>query len=167
MIDNSPSVDRVAECLTPQEERSEIQCLAGVCEDEAGYLCAQYIVDRVTALKGPEYGMRILQDISMGTEFIITGETHQLAHVVGRSAAKNHGGTGDVFNRCPLDFDYGCVHGFFESAVMQFDSPSLALADICNSYSETSYDESACYHGGGHGIMMNESYDLKKSNFVV
>ena len=163
MIDNSPSVDRVAECLTPQEERSEVQCFATVCEDEAGYLCAQYIVDRVTALKGPEDGMRVLQDMSRSTEFVIVGDTHQLAHVVGRSAAENHGSTGDIFNRCPFDFEYGCVHGFFESAMAQIDSLSSALVSICDSFGKVSYDKEQCYHAGGHGIMMNESYDFEKA----
>ena len=164
VIDSSSSVDRVAECLTPQEERSEVQCFATVCEDEAGYLCAQYIVDRVTALKGPEDGMRVLQDISRSTEFSIVGDIHQLAHIVGRSAAENHGATGDVFNRCPVDdLDYGCVHGFFESMMAQVDSPSLALISICDSFGEVPYDKAQCYHGGGHGIMMNEGYNFEKA----
>ena len=156
------SVGGVSDCLIFSGEK-ESACFASLCEHESGYLCAEKIIDEVTALQGPEAGVRVLRSISENPLFVIRGDLHQLAHIVGRSAARNYGGTGDVFNRCPLDFDYGCLHGFFEHALSQVVSPGLALTSICDSFKEGSYDKSSCYHGGGHGLMMNESYDLDRA----
>ena len=155
----------VSDCFAFSGEQ-EVACYTSLCAYEPGYLCAEDIVDAVTALRGPEAGIRVLQDISRSSLFVMQGDLHQLAHIVGRSAARNHGNTGDVFDRCPLDFDYGCLHGFFEYALSQVDSPASALISICDSFGKNTHDRGSCYHGGGHGLMMNESYDLDRALVV-
>ena len=153
--------DGVERCLSSEEDRDV--CFASLCVYDSGYLCAESIVDSVTALEGPEKGIQVLQEVATSPRFFIDGDLHQLAHVVGRSSAQNFGGTGDVFNRCPVEFDYGCYHGFLEDALLQTVSSVEVLQGICESSGKVSHDKNNCYHGGGHGVMMNESYDLEKA----
>ena len=169
---------RVVDSVTPVFSRKVSDCLAlegadadacytSLCAYEPGYLCAEDIVDAVTALRGPEAGIRVLEQIVNNPLFLIGGDAHQLAHAVGRSAARHWGGTGDVFNRCPVEFGYGCLHGFFEDAMLSADLPEAVLTTICESHSSkssfVSYERDNCYHGGGHGLMMNESYNLDRA----
>ena len=157
---------KVSDCLALGESE-DISCYTSLCEYELGYLCAEKIIDAVTALQGPEVGIRVLRGIVDDPAFPVGGNTHQLAHTVGRSAARHWGGTGDVFNRCPAEFGYGCLHGFFEDAMLQAELPDVVLTTICESHSSKSsfesYERDNCYHGGGHGLMMNESYDLDRA----
>ena len=154
----------VERCLYLREGMNA--CFASLCDGSPGYICTEDIIDVVTVLEGPEEGIRVLSEIVVSPEFRIPGDIHQLAHVVGRSAARNWGGTGDVFNRCPVDFDYGCVHGFFENALLHVVSPVDALIGICEVSVGSDHDKGNCYHGGGHGIMQNEGYDLNSALFV-
>lgn len=139
-------------------------CYASLCEDGVGYLCAEDIIDIATEIKGPEFGIMVLREILEGSVFGINTNGHDLAHVVGSSTSRNWGASGDVFNRCPIDFDYGCLHGFFEIAMTKVDSPAEALISVCeNMPAEPMFDRVNCYHGGGHGMMMNESYNLDRA----
>ena len=52
---------------------------------------------------------------------------------------------------------------FFESAMAQAESPADALIKICEASGRTPHDKTNCYHGGGHGIMMDASYHLKEA----
>ena len=140
-------------------------CFASLCNDP-GYLCAEDVVDAVTALEGPETGVKVLQEILSSSSFSLDQNGHQLAHIIGRSTALNWGGGGDAFNRCPVDFSWGCVHGFFEEAVLHVESPVEAMLAICKASNKSSFEhfnKANCFHGLGHGVMMGESHNLYKS----
>lgn len=156
-----PGLDR---CLSLPDGRGA--CYASLCGDlGVGYICAEHLVYEATALRDAKAGIAVIRDIADIPDFGATNEQvfgqHQLAHIVGRSAARNHGGTGEIFIQCPNSFDYGCHHGFFESALQEVHSPSDALRTICAPTEGTiQNDTDNCYHGGGHGVMMDAAYDL-------
>jgi len=154
---------KVLACLDLEQERAE--CLSRVlCEYDLGYLCAESIVANVSALKGPEEGIAVLREISESSAFSVSGDFHQLAHTVGRTTSKYYGSAGEVFNRCPIDFDYGCVHGFFEGLLVESSVSFVnVINQVCGSFDENSLDREQCYHGSGHGVMMQEGYHLKNA----
>ena len=153
----------IERCLSSVQENLSV-CFASLCEYEVGYLCAEDIIALVTELRGPEVGTDSLREILDGSVFGINTNGHEFAHIVGRVTAQHWGTSGDVFNRCPVDFDYGCLHGFFEIAMTLVDSPVEALMHICADMPvDPMFDRVNCYHGGGHGMMMNESYRLDKA----
>ena len=158
----SASNSDIEACLLLDSERDA--CYASLCNYEVGYVCAEEVVALTTKMRGPEVGIQSLHDIVKGSVFNINTNGHFLAHVIGRSAARHWGISGDVFNQCPIDFDYGCLHGFFEVAMIKAGSPTKALLSICEGMPHAlPFDKVNCYHGGGHGIMMNESYNLERA----
>ena len=145
-------------------------CYAELCEYESSYLCAESIVDVVTALRGPRFGIRtldmILKSPSFDFDSFLWGG-HQLAHVVGRSAAKNWGIIGEVFNECPPDFSNGCHHGFFQGAAERGVSLFDIMVGICETFDDEYEEEKVtCYHSSGHGIMMESSYNLSEALLI-
>ena len=154
---------RIKECLTLESGEQRVVCYASLCEYEPGYLCAEDMLQLVTIYSGPEDSMQMLDDMITVTEsfpFNAANEGHSLAHSIGRTSAQYLGG-GDAFLRCPTSLDYGCQHGFLEHALLDAESPAAAVTAICESLPEIpSIGRPNCYHGSGHGVMMNESYDL-------
>ena len=151
----------IERCISQQDGRAE--CYASLCEYEPGYLCAEKIVETAVEHNGPELGMQILREIipSASFSFSSADEGHGLAHVVGRKTAKRFNGSGEAFLRCPTSFDSGCHHGFLEVALVEAQSPAEAVKQICETLpDQPSLDKVNCYHGAGHGILMNTSYDL-------
>ena len=155
----------IKKCLHSEED--QVVCYAALCEYEPSYLCAERIIDTVTALMGPERGIAVLGDLSKSGSFDLSGflqDGHQLAHVVGRSTARNWGSDGEMFSRCPTDFSYGCQHGFFEGVAASEISLFDIMIAVCGTFEDTeSREKSDCYHASGHGIMMSVSYDLKQA----
>jgi len=159
----------LGKCLTLSTGRGE--CYASLCEGVggAGYICAEHLVYEVVALRDVTAGIAVIQEI-VGTPAFDMSDAHvfgqhQLAHIAGRSASRHHGGTSDIFIQCPVTFDYGCHHGFFEAALQGGSlSPAEVLFSICASDDNTIQNDTAnCYHGGGHGVMMDAAYDLDEA----
>lgn len=151
-------------CLSLEEERAA--CYASLCQHSSLFICAEDILRAVVVGGGPEKGMSVLGEMVASSLFSFSpvNEGHTLAHVVGRMAAQHFGGTGDVFLRCPTSFDYGCQHGFLEDVLPKTSSPSDAVTSICESLPEKpEIGKPNCYHGSGHGVMMNESYNLESA----
>ena len=158
-------------CLRMEHEKDNaVECFAALCTYEPGYLCAEHIITAVTTLRGPETGIQVLTDLFENTSFQLNEflqDGHQLAHIVGRTTAKRLGASGDIFNRCPTEFDYGCHHGFFEGVAMSGIPLLEIITRICDTFDDTERDrKTACFHAGGHGIMMSVSYDLEKGLLV-
>ena len=156
----------VQQCLNGQGD--SVECYAKLCGYEPGYLCAESILEAVTkeVTAGPEAGMRILADMVASELFDLSiGDSgHSLAHVVGRTTARYIGMDGEAFLRCPNSFDYGCVHGFLEIALTESDDPASAINEVCESLPEKpGIGRPNCYHGSGHGVMMNTSYNLDEA----
>ena len=151
------------ECLTLGNREQRVTCYAALCEYESGYLCAEGILRSVTVYSGPEEGMYILEEMIADPVFSFTAanEGHSLAHIVGQTTASYLGGNGDTFLQCPTSLDYGCQHGFLEIALVENSSPAEAVTAICESLPTLpAIGRPNCYHGSGHGVMMNASYNF-------
>ncbi|MEK7590902.1 MAG: hypothetical protein AAB489_01700 [Patescibacteria group bacterium] len=144
------------------EEVTRMACLEQVCVPDKE--CAEGLVSTVTTLRGPEDGMEILKALTEDARYSIGTTGHDLAHIVGRETAKHTGTGGEVFLRCPNDFLYGCQHGFFEEILKKELSGAKTAEKICESAPGwTQKQIFFCYHGAGHGIVMANAYDLKRS----
>jgi hypothetical protein len=89
-----------------------------------------------------------------------------MAHSVGRETAQDYGSNFKAFDLCPVTFNYGCSHVFFEYVLARTDTPKEAATTICESRSSKDTFLIAgftCYHGVGHGIMMAEAYSVPNS----
>ena len=153
----------VEHCLSFSRGSGDL-CYVSLCDGEPGYVCAEDILSAVTVLNGPKYAMTILDFMVNGTNFNLSGGEHQLTHSIGRMTSLIFGSTGKSFLMCPVKYEHGCYHGFFEDMMEKVGSPSEVAMHICESLSEDfSNDKFECYHGMGHGIMMNESYNLERA----
>jgi hypothetical protein len=93
-----------------------------------------------------------------------TGDPHLWAHEVGSEAVRRFGVSAKTLMMCTDDFNYGCQHGFFETAATKNQSVGAIAIKLCGqvendpsfSYKHKFY----CYHGAGHGIMQTAEYDL-------
>ena len=151
-------------CLSLHEGRDV--CYSSLCDDAVGYLCAEDVLHTATVGFGPEVAMQVLEEMIASPlfSFNAANEGHSLAHVIGRITSQDSGGTGDAFLRCPTSLDYGCQHGFLEDALIRADSPAEAVTNICESLPAVpTIGRPNCYHGSGHGVMMNASYDLTEA----
>ena len=158
-VEDGSLFSKVQECLGRATGRGG--CYASLCEYEPGYMCADAMLTEVVRHDGPETGMQILEEMIATPvfSFDVANEGHSLAHVIGRSTARIHGGSGESFLRCPTSLDYGCQHGFLEYALPDAESPAAAVTAICESLPEIpTIGRPNCYHGSGHGVMMNASY---------
>ena len=139
------------QCFTLQEGRDA--CYFDFCKKENPYLCAEELLDTIVRIEGPEQAMEALNDIMESDIFEIQTDGHQLSHIVGRATLRYYGLNEEAFVRCPIDFNFGCVHGFFERAFEKEQDPIRAVMEICEKYGN-------CYHGVGHGFMFYTSYNL-------
>ncbi|MEK7591156.1 MAG: hypothetical protein AAB489_03035, partial [Patescibacteria group bacterium] len=91
---------------------------------------------------------------------------HDLVHRIGRETAKTFGITTDSFLLCPVDFNYGCQHGFFEQALVTEPDARTAALTICDPSLMRDKPEKSlfyCFHGVGHGVLMAKAYRLVPS----
>ncbi|MYE38398.1 MAG: hypothetical protein F4X82_02695 [Candidatus Spechtbacteria bacterium SB0662_bin_43] len=139
------------QCFTLQEGRDA--CYFDFCKKENPYLCAEELLDTIVRIEGPEQAMVTLQDIMESQLFGIQTDGHQLSHIVGRATPRYYGISPESFMRCPLSFDRGCQHGFFQDAFEKYKTPLETAIAICKK-------DSDCYHGVGHGFVFHTSYNL-------
>ena len=163
-----PEIQDAAErCSSLESDRDT--CYTSLCQDDALFICAEDILRAVTVSGGPETGMQVLGEMVESPLFAFSpvNEGHSLAHIVGRMTAQHFGRTGDIFLRCPTSFDYGCQHGFLEDVLPKAASPAEAVTSICESLPEKpDIGKPNCYHGSGHGVLMNESYNLNAALLI-
>ena len=134
--------------------------------DAKDSLCIEKYVRKVTDDWGPEASLGILQRLEQEHRVDLSVNDHQMAHVVGRETAKDYGSNFKAFDLCPITFNYGCSHGFFEYVLARTANPRQAATTICESLNPKNNFLIAgftCYHGVGHGVMMAKAYNLTAS----
>ena len=156
-------VDGIQRCLSSEEGKG--LCLASLCDGYPGYVCAEDILGTMTVTVGAEKAMVALHAMTWEDGFSFDpSSAHLLAHTIGRTVAQEFGITGDSFVTCPTSFDYGCQHGFLEAGLTKIDSAVELITQMCESMPATPlYAKVACYHGSGHALTMNDSYDIHTS----
>lgn len=141
--------------------------------DEEGFTCGatdsqcvrKYLVG-VTADYGPKAALGVMAKLQADQKVDRAVNDHDMAHSVGRETAKDYGSNFKAFDLCPITFNYGCSHGFFEYVLARTDTPKEAATTICESLNGADHFLIAgfsCYHGVGHGIMMAEAYNVPSS----
>ena len=128
--------------------------------------CVETFMRKVTDDYGPRASLGILDRLEREHKVDLSVNDHQMAHVVGRETAKDYGSNFKAFDLCPITFNYGCSHGFFEYVLARTDTPKQAATTICESLGGSNHFLTAgfsCYHGVGHGIMMAEAYNVQNS----
>jgi hypothetical protein len=129
-------------------------------------MCVRDFLVKVTADYGPQAALGVMERLQQEGKVDRSVNDHDMAHSVGRETAKDYGSNFKAFDLCPVTFNYGCSHGFFEYVLARTDTPKEAATTICESRSSKDTFLIAgftCYHGVGHGIMMAEAYSVQKS----
>jgi len=127
--------------------------------------CARAYLGDVTVVYGPRASLALLARLKRDERVAPTVDEHNLAHIVGRRAAERFGVNLRAFELCPITFNYGCPHGYFEEVLGRTGTPREAAALICESLTASPVGTArfSCYHGVGHGVLMAEAYDLEGS----
>jgi hypothetical protein len=129
-------------------------------------MCVRDFLVKVTADYGPQAALGVMERLQREGKVDRSVNDHDMAHSVGRETAKDYGSNFKAFDLCPVTFNYGCSHGFFEYVLARTDTPKEAATTICESRSSKDTFLIAgftCYHGVGHGIMMAEAYSVPRS----
>ena len=129
-------------------------------------MCVRDFLVKVTADYGPQASLGVMERLQQEAKVDRSVNDHDMAHSVGRETAKDYGSNFKAFDLCPVTFNYGCSHGFFEYVLARTDTPKEAATTICESRSSKDTFLIAgftCYHGVGHGIMMAEAYSVQNS----
>ena len=128
--------------------------------------CVRKFLVKVTDDYGPKAALGVMERLQRENRVSRAVNDHDMAHSVGRETAKDYGSNFKAFDLCPITFNYGCSHGFFEYVLARTDSPKEAATTICESLNGSEHFLTAgfsCYHGVGHGIMMARAYNVQNS----
>lgn len=97
----------------------------------------------------------------------IDSDSHPIAHDLGRYAFRVYPTIQDTLAACSYKVFQGCLHGALQSA---FDAIQAEGRDIDDDVvrntcpkPRSSFEEYACLHGLGHGLMLYTNYDLERS----
>lgn len=129
-------------------------------------MCVRKFLVGVTDDYGPRAALGVMERLQRDHRVDMSVNDHDMAHSVGRETAKDYGSNFKAFDLCPITFNYGCSHGFFEYVLARTDTPKEAATTICESLGGSNHFLTAgfsCYHGVGHGIMMAEAYNVQNS----
>ena len=153
--------------LNTDEVRSTAKNIADGCTGQSDLQkCLEKGILNLVPTDGPELAEATLTELLNRKIMPPTSDYHDFVHKIGRATAKNFGVNPEAFFRCPLDFNYGCPHGYFEGALAEDPNPKHVAERICDKSAMTSMPQKAyfyCYHGVGHGVMMAKAYKLRDS----
>jgi hypothetical protein len=129
--------------------------------------CFERQITAVTMTNGPKAAVDVFTLLQTRGDVDPSIDAHHVVHHIGHHTAMAFGNTAEAFSMCPPNYNYGCLHGFFQQALGSGGSTEKVAAKICEEVegqsgvlSKTKF---SCYHGLGHGIMMYEDHDLNKS----
>lgn len=134
---------------------------------EADFSCWQQHYDALVTSQGPEAAMADAKKEDVTNTFI-HNDCHQIAHVIGRAAAKKYKTLAETYAHGDDFCASGYYHGALETIAAQIgaDHIKAEVPTICQSFAQsapyklTHYN---CVHGLGHGIMAIENDDLFNS----
>lgn len=161
-----PSSEEIAETTITASGADPVDVadrIVAACADQP---CMEKVILDLVDTDGPVESLAALTELVHRDLIKGRGDFHDFVHRVGRRTAKKTGLNPDGFNLCPIDYNYGCQHGFFEQALVEESDAVTASQKVCDP--SKMKDKPAkflfyCYHGVGHGLMMAKAYDLKAS----
>ena len=95
--------------------------------------CVRKFLVKVTDDYGPKAALGVMERLQRDNSVDRAVNDHDMAHSVGRETAKDYGSNFKAFDLCPITFNYGCSHGFFEYVLARTDTPKEAATTICES----------------------------------
>lgn len=163
--DNTPPPDNDGGSSVSIDVSSETSVILQNCADDDQSCYEKAILD-LSINQGPVESIGVLNTLMAAGKMHGRGDYHDFVHRIGRNTAKKFGLNPDGFFLCPIDYNYGCQHGFFEQALVEQPNAKLAAETVCDPALMTEKPLKFlfyCYHGVGHGIMMAKAYDLHAS----
>ena len=128
--------------------------------------CLEPQLHSITAKHGPRAAVELftlLRDRGVVPAHV---DGHHVVHHIGHETAMVFGTTADALALCPDSYNYGCMHGFFQHALGMGGLSDQAAAAICDDLQKPSLSWKtvhSCFHGFGHGVMVNSDYDLNQA----
>ena len=125
--------------------------------------CVRDYLVKVTDDYGPQASLGVMERLQQEGKVDRSVNDHDMAHSVGRETAKDYGSNFKAFDLCPVTFNYGCSHGFFEYVLARTDTPKEAATTICESRSSKDTFLIAgftCYLRTGHASSCSASTPL-------
>lgn len=102
-------------------------------------------------------GEKAYSEFIIDTNKEVLSKQHRQAHLFGEALYKNEGLNAVAV--CDMSFNSGCYHSLIGLAVAYEGMKIIpVLLDRCSH--SPNLDQSACYHGVGHGILSSIGYDL-------
>lgn len=145
------------------------QALLDACEDfdDARMDCwVHHLRDQVEAF-GPVPAFDMLEAIG-DLDADARAQGHTMAHELGHHAYMAYGlDIAVTLSNCSYKVFQGCIHGalqaYFGDLAGQGEAVDGDAMNTLCSGTNTSFEEYACNHGVGHGVMMYTNYDLHGS----
>ena len=126
----------------------------------AGYEGKMAVLEKVTTEQGGFAGLSLLDDW-MGADEVVQTRCHNLAHIVGRTAARFEDPS-DLVPLAPASrCDGGFMHGILQTYAMTSDEIEiLDIGDLCALAREGAQKD--CVHGTGHLLTVRYPNDIDR-----
>jgi hypothetical protein len=118
----------------------------------------------ITDKQGPRAAIELFTLLRSRGQVDPLVDGHHVAHHIGHETAMVFGPSAEALALCPLSYNYGCVHGFFQHALGMKELSEADAVQICADFPAlNSKTRQSCYHGLGHGVMTLTDHDLHKA----
>jgi len=150
----------------PYQLRKLYKKIKASCSSQA-YECYVEELFKITDLHGPKAAIDVFAKLQKNNEFKKKTDGHHIVHHIGHQAAKSFGPFPETLDLCPKEYNFGCIHGFFQHSLDSKMSDPETLAPLCQAVEDDPHasikDKVYCFHGLGHGVMMYYDYDMEKA----
>ena len=115
----------------------------------------------ISRTKTPQKALEFLEKMSKeDPEFLFL--CHNLAHVVGSDAYLRFGDAQKAFGYSNGVCEYGYQHGVISVARQELSDPQI-IPILCDTVEGPRYVRLNCFHGLGHGLLVNRDYNLSSA----
>lgn len=131
-------------------------------EKSTEHACLRQLLPKAVKRIGAAATLEILQTMETKQEY----NCHIAAHLVGESSLNNPSGMMSSLKMCGNSCQYGCTHGVMAKVFRENGGADVAqIGSLCeqNTHDVSRLDQTACFHGIGHGVAEYAAYDLKRS----
>ena len=129
--------------------------------------CYEGELFKITDVHGPKAAMDVFAELQKNNEVNEKTDGHHVAHHIGHQIAKSFGPFPETLAMCPKEYNFGCIHGFFQYSLDAHISKPEVLAPLCQVIEDDPHasvkDKVYCFHGLGHGVMMYYKYDMQRA----
>jgi hypothetical protein len=95
------------------------------------WACYEKELFSFTMTYGPKAAVDTFTQLEDDHDISTAIDPHHVVHHIGHHTAMAFGSNAQAFQLCPIDYDYGCMHGFFQYALSEGGMSKAAAAQIC------------------------------------